>query len=214
MQARVLFQFVQGVGFIWVLFIAGLLHAHCDGLDGPVVTAARHALESGDVDSLLIWVQPEDEAEIRDVFEQSLRVRKLNADARELADRAFFETVVRVHRAGEGAPFTGLKPTGRDLGPAIPMADKALEKGEANSLVKLLISEAEKGIRERFERVSALKDFDRNDVEAGREYVKAYVDYIHYVERLHQAISQSAHGHFAEHEGEPAESDREEHHEE
>jgi hypothetical protein len=30
---------------------------------------------------------------------------------------------IRLHRAGEGAAFTGLKPSGGDVGPAIPAAD-------------------------------------------------------------------------------------------
>lgn len=112
--------------------------AHCDGLDGPVVKAAEAALEKGDVNFVLVWVQKDDEPEIRAAFDQTLKVRKLNSEARHLADRFFFETLVRVHRAGEGAPYTGLKPAGRDLGPAIPAADKALREDAVEPLVKLL----------------------------------------------------------------------------
>lgn len=108
------------------IFIAAPATAHCDGLDGPVVAAARKALASGDPNPVLIWVQPKDEADVRRAFMEAVAVRKLNGQARELADRYFFETLVRVHRAGEGAPYTGLKPAGRDLGPAIPLADKAV----------------------------------------------------------------------------------------
>ena len=108
--------------------------AHCDGLDGPVVAAAQKALESGDPNPVLIWVQPKDEAEVRRAFAEAVTVRKLNSQARDLADRSFFETLVRVHRAGEGAPYTGLKPAGRDLGPAIPMADKAVASGSESAL--------------------------------------------------------------------------------
>jgi hypothetical protein len=93
---------------------------HCDGLDGPVVQLAIKALDSGNVNYVLPWVQENDEPEIRRAFEHAVSVRKLSPDAKALADRHFFETLVRIHRAGEGAPFTGLKPAGRDLGPAIP----------------------------------------------------------------------------------------------
>ena len=44
-----------------------------------------------------------------------------------MADLYFFETVVRVHRAGEGAAYNGLKPAGLDEGPVIPIAEKAIE---------------------------------------------------------------------------------------
>jgi hypothetical protein len=93
--------------------------AHCDSLDGPVVKAAQKALATRNPALVFIWVQEKDEREIQQAFEQTLAVRALSPEARNLADRFFFETLVRVHRAGEGAPFTGLKPAGLDLGPAI-----------------------------------------------------------------------------------------------
>ena len=105
--------------------------AHCDGLDGPVVAAARSALDNGNPNPVLIWVQPKDEGEIRAAFAEALDVRKLGPKAKAMADTYFFETLVRLHRAGEGAPYTGLKPAGRDLGPAIPLADKAVASGSA-----------------------------------------------------------------------------------
>lgn len=173
--------------------------AHCDGLDGPVVKAAQRALDAADPDLVLIWVRTEDEAEIRAAFERALEVRALGAAARELADRYFFETVVRVHRAGEGAPYTGLKPAGRDLGPAIPAADRALEDGSPEPVLTLLVAELGDGLRRHFEETEQAKRFRPDDVEAGRRFVRAYVEFIHYVERLHEAISAEAGGHFDEH---------------
>ena len=100
------------------LAVGNAAWAHCDGLDGPVVQAARRALESGNANYVLVWVKPGAEAEIKQVFQQALAVRKLGPAAKDLADRHFFETVVLIHRQGEGAGFTGLKPAGRDLGSA------------------------------------------------------------------------------------------------
>jgi hypothetical protein len=160
-------------------------------MDGPVVKAAQRALAKGDANLVLIWVQANDEAEIRKVFAKTMAVRKLNAEARELADLYFFETLVRIHRAGEGAPYTGLKPAGRDLGPAIPAADKAIETGAVEPLVKLITSESANGIRERFQKVTAAKKFNGEDVKAGREYVKAYVEFVHYVEGIHESVQGS-----------------------
>ena len=150
-----------------------LARGHCDGLDGPVVKAARRALAETNVNLVLIWVQKDDEGEIKRAFEKTLAVRKLNAEAKELADHYFFETLVRVHRAGEGAPYTGLKPAGRDLGPVIPAADKALEMGKLEPLHNLLSTEIEHGLRERFKEALVKRKFAKDDVEAGRTYVKA-----------------------------------------
>jgi len=178
---------VFAIGFVFLITPAEVF-GHCDGMDGPVVKAAQQALVKDDVNLVLIWVPANDEAEIRKVFAKTLAVRKLNAEARELADLYFFETLVRIHRTGEGAPYTGLKPAGRDLGPAIPAADKAIETGVVEPLVKLITSESANGIRGRFQKVTAAKKFNAEDVSAGRGYVKAYFEFVHYVEGLHEAV--------------------------
>ena len=184
-----------------ILLLAGasrVAYAHCDGMDGPVVKAAQRALASADVNPVLIWVQSKDEGEVRDAFAKTIAVRKLNPDAQELADLYFFETVVRIHRAGEGEPYTGLKPAGRDLGPAIPAADKALEDGSVGLLVKLVTDASEAGIRARFQKVLATKHFDTKDVRAGREHVEAYVEFVHYAEEVYASAHRSDNEHSPE----------------
>jgi hypothetical protein len=188
----------SAVAFGLTFLAPGNVLAHCDSLDGPVVKAAQRALETRNLSQVLIWVQADDEPEIRAAFEQTLIVRALSPQAKELADRYFFETVVRVHRAGEGAPYTGLKPAGRDLGPAIPAADKALDEGSLGPVVALLTKGVEDGLRRHFEEVIMAKRFKPGDVSAGREYIQSYVEFIHYVERLYAAITTPAHGHVPE----------------
>lgn len=180
------------VGSVGVALAWGI--GHCDGLDGPVVTLARKALETGNVNLVLPWVRAEDEGEIRHAFDHAVAVRKLGPQARELADTHFFETLVRIHRAGEGAAFTGLKPAGRDLGPAVPAADQALEHGSVDAVVKLLTDAVRVGVHQRFHAAVSRRTFDANDVSAGRAYVDAYVPYVHYVERLWHDAQGGAHG--------------------
>ena len=170
--------------------------AHCDGLDGPVVKAAQRALEMNNVNLVLVWVQKESEAEVKAVFRQAQAVRKLSPESKAVADRHLFETLVRLHRAGEGAAYTGLKAAGQDLGPAIPAADRAVETGSTAALEALLVRNLREGLREAFAHVQATKSYDVNDVAAGRKHVKAYVEYIHFVERLHEAATAPAPGHF------------------
>jgi len=183
--------FIAGsVGYVW---------AHCDGLDGPVVKAAQRALESGNVNLALVWVQPGDELELREAFRQSLEVRSLGPDARALADRHFYETIVRLHRTGEGAAYTGLAPAGRDLGPAIPAADLAVASGDLEALERLLTEGVLHGLDVHFAELREKSAYDVDDVAAGRDYVRAYVEFVHYVERVHQATSQAVEGHYREH---------------
>jgi Family of unknown function (DUF6448) len=146
---------------------------HCDSLDGPVVAAAREALERGDATVVTPFVPADGETEVVSVFEQALAVRGLGREAQGVADRLFFETVVRVHRAGEGAPFTGLKPAGLDVGPVIPVAERAIEDGDADELVDVLVDAVESEVRRRLQRVLDLRARSDGDVAGRREYVAA-----------------------------------------
>src|SRR5512134_1787084 len=166
--------------------------AHCDTLDGPVVKDARLALDAKDATPVLKWVSPEKEGEIREAFQHALGVRILGPEARILADRYFFETLVRVHREGEGAPYTGLKPAGAAVDPGIAASDTALETGSVDVLVRLLTEEVDKGLRHRFAAAAEARKHAALSVERGREYVAAYVEFMHYAERLLASASSAA----------------------
>lgn len=168
--------------------------AHCDTLDGPVVAEAKAALAQGDITPVLKWISADDEKAVRAAFTQTLAVRKQGPEAMELADRYFFETLVRIHRAGEGAPYTGLKP-GVEIDPAVALADKALASGSVDKLVNVLTSALEKGIRDRFAHAHENQKHANHDVAAGREFVESYVTFTHYVEGLHGQIAQNASHH-------------------
>ncbi|HJT61050.1 MAG TPA: DUF6448 family protein [Burkholderiales bacterium] len=165
--------------------------AHCDTLDGPVVAAARKALDTGNVNLVLVWVQKNDDAEIRSLYQRARNVRKAGGEAKELADLYFFETLVRVHRAGEGAGYTGLKPAGM-VEPPIAAADRAIETGKLQPLGKLVTDRMEKGLHAHFDQVMAKRKYDPNDVPAGRAYSSAYVEFTHYAERLYNAAQTMA----------------------
>jgi hypothetical protein len=130
---------------------------HCDSLDAPVVTAAREALERGDVQRVLPYVSERGEPELRRAFDLAVKARSLGADAAAVADRWLFETAVRLHRAGEGAAFTGLKPAGLDVGPVIPAAERTLESGSADQLAELLCGIMRDQVRRRHAQVMQAK---------------------------------------------------------
>lgn len=177
------------------LFVTNTALAHCDTMDGPVVVQARMAIESKDISPVLKWVQPEHEAELKTAFARTLAVRPESNAARDLADQFFFETLVRLHRQGEGAPYTGVKPAGTEVEPAIHAADKALEGGKIEGLLKTISEEAVEGIRKRFADASEKKRHAEHNVAGGREYVAAYVEFVHYVEALHAVATRATAGH-------------------
>lgn len=165
--------------------------AHCDTLDGPVVETARVALDKGDMTPLLKWVRTADEKDIQMAFEKTLAMRAYGAEAKEFADMYFFETLVRIHREGEGAPYTGLKP-GAAIDPAVALADQGLENGSVDKLVKVLTNAMANGIRERFAQAYENQKHADDSVSAGREFVESYVVFTHYVEGLHGLIKGSS----------------------
>jgi len=176
-----------------LLLTPGTVRAHCDTLDGPVVATARTALETGEVAPVLAWVKAGSEREIRVAFQKAIDARK-KPGARDAADRRFFETLVRVHRAGEGATYDGLKAAGEGVTKAVRTADAAIARGDGAPVEALLEHAVRDGLRRRFAALAALRP-PASDVAEGRRWVEAYVDYVHYVEALETAAAGSASHH-------------------
>ena len=178
------------------VFLTPALFAHCDSVKGPVVLDAQRALAARDVTPVLKWVPASSEAEVRDAFQRTLSVRTQSAAAKELADRWFFETVVRIHRQSEGEPFTGLKGAEVKTDEGIEMADAAIERGSLEKVESAILADVSAGLRQRFAAVKEAKEHAADSVVAGRHYVESYVSFIHYVETLHQSVNETA-GHAA-----------------
>lgn len=185
------------LGGLLAALVPGVAAAHCDTLDGPVVKAARAALDSRDVTKVLRWVSHDREAEIREAFDRTLRVRQAGGEAATLADTWFFETLVRLHRTGEGAPFDGLKPAG-SVDPLVSAIDRTLETSSVDSLTAKVAAHVTEGVRQRYAKAVEAQRHAGESVEAGRAFVAAYVEYLHYVEALHKAANGEASAH-AEH---------------
>jgi hypothetical protein len=167
--------------------------AHCDALDGPVAKAVQQALETGNLNPVLAYAPPAAEAEIAAAFDRSRKVRGLGDDARVLADQAFMETVIRLHRAGEGAAYTGLKPAGLDYGPVIPEAERAVETGDLTKLKAAFAEAIEHALSERLAHArelqkASLEPQTAADVPPARERVSAELGFITFAETIHQAV--------------------------
>jgi hypothetical protein len=156
--------------------------AHCDTEDGPAVQDGRRALASGNANFALKWVHPDGEDEVKAAFDAAIASRTDSIDGSARADRDFLETLVRVHRAGEGAGFDGIKPTGTELPAVVVAADACLDDGNIEPLRGLITGDRWDELERRFEAALARKDFDVDDLDAARDYVAAYVDYFKYAE--------------------------------
>ena len=183
------------LSLVLILAQSSLLLAHCDTEDGPVVQAAKQALEKKNVDLALIWVKADSDAEVKAAFEKALAAKKQGKDAREVGERYFIETVVRLHRVGEGEPYSGVKPSGSHICEVIPVADQALEANSQEALMKVIQDKVEQGLKMLYRQVQENKKNAFQSVEAGREYVEAYTTFMHYVETVYESANLSCEKH-------------------
>ncbi|MFZ2958604.1 MAG: DUF6448 family protein [Candidatus Ozemobacteraceae bacterium] len=181
---------------VFASFAPKVLLAHCDTFSGPVLIEAQKALETGKVTPLLKWVKANQEETIQKAFDEALKKRKAD---KEKADNAFFVVLIRIHREGEGAPFDGIKPAGTALPPAIVSADNALGTGSSKELVDLLTKNLVQKVQAKYNHALEKKQTVDRSVAEGREYVKAYVEYVHYVEAISELLAEEgAHHHESE----------------
>ena len=175
--------------------------AHCDTMDGPAVKDAIRAMDTGNVNYALKWVQPKYEAEVSRAFRMSMKVKDINADTKNLAEQYFFEILLRNHRAGEGVAFDGVKPHGWPVDERVKAADQSIALGNLEPLKGLVEPDKWPEMQKRFQKVMSLKDFDVNRVEEGHEYIEAYVQFFKFAEgedehhESHEHVEH--HGHLA-----------------
>jgi hypothetical protein len=181
-----------------LLVLAGTFpaSAHCDSYDGPVIKDALKALETKNVNLVLKWVNEKQEIEIIPLFNKTYNLKNGDKEVYAIAEKHFFETLVRLHRETEGAPYSGLKPAGSTK-MIVQLSDKALASDSADDLVSKLNAHIEKVIREKYAKVARLDKTKDVSAKDGRAYVKAYVDYTHTIEAIHDILEANSEGHSA-----------------
>ena len=156
--------------------------AHCDTMDGPTVIDGQKAMKENNVNYVLKWVEPKSEKEIKEIFNLSMKVKDLSPESKQLAEKYFFGELVRIHREAEGAAYSGVKPSGTTTDKKILAADKSIEIENLSPLANLIEKDKKAELKKRFDKVISLKNFDVNDVKAGREYIHAYVNFFKFAE--------------------------------
>lgn len=189
---------VLGVSVLYILLSSNIAFAHCDTLDGPVVVAAKKAIETENVNIVLVWVKKSEENKVKELFQKTIIDRKASPVEKDHIDMLFFENLVRIHRAGEGESFEGLKPVGTKIDPIIIMADKAVEIGSVNSLLEEMNTGLKNTVQNNFKEVLEKKNYKIDDVDAGRDYIESYVKFLHYVEGVDAAIKKDSTEHHTE----------------
>lgn len=176
-----------------ILLIVGLqtASAHCDSYDGPVIKDAVKALENNNVDIVLKWITEEQENEITSLFNKTYALKSGDKEVYEIVEKHFFETLVRLHRETEGAPYTGLKPAGSTI-QIIQMTDTALQEDDIEGFIIKLDNHLNTVVREKYQKVAELNKVKDNSIAEGRAFVEAYVDYTHTIAAIHAIMEHGA----------------------
>jgi len=167
------------------------LSAHCDSYDGPLIKDALKAIETSNVKPVLKWIDEKYEPEITALFNKTVSLRGGDKEVYAIVEKHFLETLVRLHREGEGAPYTGLKPAG-SASPIIVMADEAIASKEVNTLTTKLDAHLNKVLADKYNEVMEKSLTKDNSTTEGREYIKAYIEYTHFLEAIHGIIDGGA----------------------
>lgn len=182
---------VLGLSLTFLFLSSFTAHAHCDSYDGPVIKDAIKALESNNVDLVLKWITSEQEKEITSLFIKTYALKTYDQKVYEIVEKHFFETLVRLHRETEGAPYTGLKPAGSTK-QIIQMTDAALHEDNIEGFIVKLDNHLNKVVQEKYNKVANLYKVKDDSKAQGRAFVEAYVDYTHTIAAIHDIIEHSA----------------------
>ena len=193
-RKRLKFGALPIILFAILLFSSQAIFAHCDSYDGPVIKDAVKALKTNDVNLVFKWVKKGQEQEIAALFNKTYSIKNGDKEVYEIVEKHFFETLVRLHREMEGAPYTGLKPAGSTK-QIIQMTDEAIKVGNVDEFLSKFNKHIEKVVREKYEKVAKLNKVKDNSTEQGREFVEAYIKYTHTIEALHDILEHTGDAH-------------------
>jgi hypothetical protein len=168
--------------------------SHCDSYDGPVIKDALKALGQNNPDLVMKWIDSQHEKEITNLFNKTLKYRSGDQEIYSLLEKHFLETLVRIHREGEGEPYTGLKAAG-STEEIIQLTDTALEEKDFEGFLLKFDAKADSVLREKYQKVAQLEKVKDQSAEQGREFVAAYVDYTHTIKKMHDILEHTGNAH-------------------
>jgi len=158
---------------------------HCDRNDGPVTRAAKRALETGNAQHILIWIQEDSENTVKNLLEKACCERTTRNDAHNNTVDWYFGTVSRLHSAYHGTHNLNISTKTPEEKAIILLVERACESGNFEDLSPVIPDDCTGEMRQYFDDVMKMRNFDKKNSAAGRVYVSAVVNFITFVYHLH-----------------------------
>jgi hypothetical protein len=152
--------------------------------NGPVIRAAKMAMETGNASYILIWLPKEAENTLKNLLERTYCENRTRKNTQNHSIDWYFKSVNRLHSRYGWPDYPGMKFKETDEETIALMVERAFESGnfeEINSIIPLNHSG---DARERFHKVMMKRNYSVDDIAAGRVYVSAFIAFIVYLHNL------------------------------
>ena len=130
-----------------------------DPHDGPVMRAAKMALETGNANYVLIWVSEKSENTLKNLLEKTCCERSSQKNMQNRALDWYFETVNRLHLANRRRLYT-CKPGGLDESPIVLKVERAIETGNFEEIRSVIPDTHAGEVKQRFQQVLNKRNYD------------------------------------------------------
>lgn len=146
--------------------------------NGPVMRAAKMALETGNVDYILIWVPEESANTLKNLLEKTCCERTTRRKARNHSVEWYMQTINRLHSEYFRPHDLNISTKTAEERRTILQVEKACETGNFDEIATVMQVTSDEEIRRRFNEVLDKSDYDVDNIAAGRAYVSAFTDFI------------------------------------
>jgi hypothetical protein len=158
-----------------------------DEMQGPVVKAAKMALETGNVNYILIWLPEESENTLKNLLEKTCCTRSSRMNMKNRAYDWYFEMVNRFFNIGRPRDNLTIR-GGLAEKPLDLKVDKAIESGNFEEIRDIIPVTHEADAKQRFLHVMNMRNYPVNNIAEGRAYVSAFFDFNRYMHDLYSGI--------------------------
>jgi len=152
--------------------------------NGPVIIAAKKALETGNPNYVLIWVPEESENTLKNLLEKTFCERSTRKNIQNRGIDWYFESVNRLHFTCRWPHCPGMTSDGSDMKMIVSMVERAFETGNCEEICGVLPIAHTAEVKLRFHNVMNKRNYTVDDIAAGRAYVSAFIAFIAYLHNL------------------------------
>jgi hypothetical protein len=152
--------------------------------DGPVISAAKRALETGNAHYILIWIPEESENTVKNLLEKAYCERYTQKNAYNHIVDWYFETINHLHSVHYGPYNLTISTKAPEEKTIIFLVERTCESGNFEEITTVIQDTPSGEMRQRFNDVMKKRNYGVENIAAGRVYVSAFTDFIAFVNNL------------------------------